>query len=73
MSSVAIVNFLPDLLSRADKSTLLLRQIPIFLFKMGWFWADSQPKVPVAPHPTAPGAAIPVRLFQTDRYPFPPY
>ncbi|CAI7569153.1 unnamed protein product [Penicillium manginii] len=26
---------------------------------MGWFWADSQPKVPVAPHPTAPGAAIP--------------
>ncbi|KAJ5222583.1 Cytochrome c heme lyase [Penicillium citrinum] len=26
---------------------------------MGWFWADSQPKAPVAPHPTTPGAAIP--------------
>ncbi|KAJ5090440.1 hypothetical protein N7532_009124 [Penicillium argentinense] len=25
---------------------------------MGWFWADT-PKVPVAPHPTTPGAAIP--------------
>ncbi|OOQ85792.1 Cytochrome c heme lyase [Penicillium brasilianum] len=26
---------------------------------MGWFWADTQSKVPVAPHPTTPGAAIP--------------
>ncbi|KAJ5225162.1 Cytochrome c heme lyase [Penicillium chermesinum] len=26
---------------------------------MGWFWADSQPKAPVAPHPTSPNAAIP--------------
>ncbi|KAF7712440.1 Uncharacterized protein PECH_003235 [Penicillium ucsense] len=26
---------------------------------MGWFWANSQTKAPVAPHPTTPGAAIP--------------
>lgn len=53
----------PDLFSRdGDIASIFLSGAQISLSKMGWFWADTQQQVPLAPHPTSSSGPPPVLI-----------